>query len=218
MRPPGAGAQLLLLALLAKAGIDFADLRTVKPPCPTGPDIAQAIRSQRADCGIATRAVARAAGLDFVPLAWEAFDLVLRQRDYFLPGPQALFGFMRDARSSPSAPPSSAATTWPPAAASATSIEALKSCLEKSRARSHERATGEMAEWLKALQRASRASLRKDASAFIETGMERWPSGLRRSLGKRVYGKPYRGFESLPLRQDRVRSRPPPSARPRQNP
>ena len=97
IRPQGAGAQLLLLALLAKARIDFADLRTVKPPCPTGPDIAQAIRSQRADCGIATRAVARSAGLDFVPLTWEAFDLVLRQRDYFLPGPQALFGFMRGA-------------------------------------------------------------------------------------------------------------------------
>jgi putative molybdopterin biosynthesis protein len=95
-RPPGAGAQLLLLALLAKARIDFAELRTVKPPCPTGPDIAQAIRSQRADCGIATRAVARAAGLDFMPLTWEAFDLVLRQRDYFLPGPQALFGFIRN--------------------------------------------------------------------------------------------------------------------------
>jgi hypothetical protein len=30
---------------------------------------------------------------------------------------------------------------------------------------------------------------------------ERWPSGLRRTLGKRVYGKPYRGFESHPLRQ-----------------
>ena len=94
-RPPGAGAQLLLLALLAKVRVDFADLRTIKPPCPTGPDIAQAIRSQRADCGIAPRAVARSANLDFVPLTWEAFDLVLRQRDYFLPGPQALFGFMR---------------------------------------------------------------------------------------------------------------------------
>jgi excisionase family DNA binding protein len=94
-RPQGAGAQLLLLALLAQARVDFADLRTIKPPCPTGPDVAQAIRSQRADCGIATRAVARAAGLEFVPLTWEAFDLVLRQRDYFLPGPQALFGFMR---------------------------------------------------------------------------------------------------------------------------
>src|SRR5436190_7727368 len=32
-------------------------------------------------------------------------------------------------------------------------------------------------------------------------GTERWPSGLRRSLGKRVYGKPYRGFESHSLRQ-----------------
>ena len=95
MRPPGAGAQLLLLALLAKVRLSVADLRTSKPPCPTGPDIAQAIRSQRADCGIATRSVARAAGLDFVPLTWEAFDLVLRQRDYFMPGPQALFGFMR---------------------------------------------------------------------------------------------------------------------------
>ncbi len=30
-----------------------------------------------------------------MPLAWERFDLVLRQRDYFLPGPQALFDFAR---------------------------------------------------------------------------------------------------------------------------
>jgi len=97
MRPPGAGAQLLLLASLAKAGLSLAGLRASKPPCPTGPDIAQAIRSQRADCGIATRSVARAAGLDFVPLTWEIFDLVLRQRDYFMPSPQALFGFMRGA-------------------------------------------------------------------------------------------------------------------------
>src|SRR3954452_12126940 len=31
--------------------------------------------------------------------------------------------------------------------------------------------------------------------------MERWPSGLRRTLGKRVYVNPYRGFESHSLRQ-----------------
>src|SRR3546814_7404428 len=31
--------------------------------------------------------------------------------------------------------------------------------------------------------------------------MERWPSGLRRTPGTRVGGKPPRGFESLPLRQ-----------------
>ena len=49
---------------------------------PTGPDIAQAIRSGRADCGIATRAVATAAGVGFVPLCMEHFDLLLRQRDF----------------------------------------------------------------------------------------------------------------------------------------
>ncbi len=97
MRPAGAGAQLLLLALLAKTGMTLAALHASKPPCPTGPDIAQAIRSERADCGIATRSVARAAGLDFVPLTWENFDLAMRQRDYFMTGPQALFGFMRGA-------------------------------------------------------------------------------------------------------------------------
>jgi len=95
LRPAGAGAQLLLLSLLGQAGLATDALNAIKPPCPTGPDIAQAIRSGRADCGIATRSVARTAGLDFLPLTWEMFDLVLRQRDYFLPGPQALFTFVR---------------------------------------------------------------------------------------------------------------------------
>jgi putative molybdopterin biosynthesis protein len=90
-RPAGAGAQLLLTALVARAGIAADALALVKPVCPTGPDLGQAVRSGRADCGIASRSVAHAAGLGFVPLLWERFDLVLRQRDYFLPGPQALF-------------------------------------------------------------------------------------------------------------------------------
>jgi len=97
LRPQGAGAQLLLLALLARAGLAFDALALVKPVCPTGADIAQAVRSGRADCGIATRAVAQAAGLDFVPLTWERFDLALHQRDYFRPGLQALFKFVRTA-------------------------------------------------------------------------------------------------------------------------
>ena len=96
-RPLGAGAQLLLLALLARAGIAADSLTLLKPVCPTGTDIAHAVRLGRADCGIATRSVAHAAGLQFLPLTWENFDLVLRQRDYFLPGPQSLFGFLRSA-------------------------------------------------------------------------------------------------------------------------
>ena len=96
-RPLGAGAQLLLLALMGRAGLSSNDINLVKPVCPTGSDVAQAIRSGRADCGIATRSVALAASLQFLPLTWERFDLVLRQRDYFLPGPQRLFGFLRSA-------------------------------------------------------------------------------------------------------------------------
>src|SRR6476661_8240317 len=45
LRPQGAGAQLLLLALLARAGLAFDALDLVKPACPTGADIAQAVRS-----------------------------------------------------------------------------------------------------------------------------------------------------------------------------
>jgi putative molybdopterin biosynthesis protein len=38
---------------------------------------------------------ASAAGLDFVPIVWEPFDLLMRQHDYFGPAVQALIRFMR---------------------------------------------------------------------------------------------------------------------------
>jgi excisionase family DNA binding protein len=95
VRPAGAGAQLLLQALLHRMKMGLDRLVCVSPPCPTGPDIAQAIRAGRADCGIAFRAVADGAGLDFVPLLWERFDLVVRQRHYFRPPLQAFTNFLR---------------------------------------------------------------------------------------------------------------------------
>jgi len=55
MRPKGSGAQLLLLSLLHRAKVTLDKLAAVLPVCPTGPDIAQAIRAGRADAGIATR-------------------------------------------------------------------------------------------------------------------------------------------------------------------
>lgn len=94
MRPQGAGAQLLLLSLLHRAKAPLDKLAGAGPVCPTGPDIAQAIRAGRADTGIATRSVANSAGLDFVPIVWEPFDLVMRQRDFFRPPLQALFKFL----------------------------------------------------------------------------------------------------------------------------
>lgn len=98
VRQPGAGAQMLLEALLKQLGAKPKDLRLLEPPCLTGPDLAAAMRADEADCGIATRAAARAAGLDFVPLLWENFDLVMRQRAYFNPALQALTSFIAQPR------------------------------------------------------------------------------------------------------------------------
>ncbi|MDQ8731451.1 helix-turn-helix transcriptional regulator [Bradyrhizobium sp. LHD-71] len=98
VRQPGAGAQMLFDVLLARADIKGRDLNRLEPPCLTGPDLAAAVRSGHADCGIATRAAAKSAGLDFEPLLFENFDLVMRQRSYFQPPMQALFGFLGDSR------------------------------------------------------------------------------------------------------------------------
>ena len=73
VRQPGAGAQMLLDVLLTRAGAEPKDLRRLEPPCLTGPDLAAAIRAGQADCGIATRAAAKSAGLDFVPAALGEF-------------------------------------------------------------------------------------------------------------------------------------------------
>jgi excisionase family DNA binding protein len=94
LRPRGAGAQLLLLSLLKQAGLEL-DALGRGPVCATGTDLAQAIRAGHADCGVATRGAAAAAQIDFVPLTWERFDLVMRQRDYFRPPMQKLFAFAR---------------------------------------------------------------------------------------------------------------------------
>jgi putative molybdopterin biosynthesis protein len=94
-RQPGAGAQLLLQKRLMADGMDAAAIDGPRTPFATGGDIAFAIRSGEIDCGVATRAVAAAHGLAFVPLAVENFDLVMRRRTYFEPGPQALLALMR---------------------------------------------------------------------------------------------------------------------------
>lgn len=98
VRQPGAGAQMLLDGLLKRAGAKQKDLHRLEPPCLTGPDLAAAIRAGRADCGVATRAAAQSAGLDFVPLLWENFDLLMRQRSFFRPQVQALIGFLGERR------------------------------------------------------------------------------------------------------------------------
>ncbi|OQW56588.1 MAG: DNA-binding protein [Proteobacteria bacterium SG_bin9] len=98
VRQPGAGAQMLLDVLLKREGARAADLRRRSPPSLTGPDLAATVRSGAADCGIATRAAAKSGGLDFVPLTWEHFDLLMRQRSFFQPSMQALMRLLTSTR------------------------------------------------------------------------------------------------------------------------
>lgn len=95
VRQPASGSQRLLEHLASRAKVAADALRIVGKPALAETDLAAAVREGKADAGIAIEAAARAHGLDFVPLAAERFDLVVRRRDYFEPAVQALLGFAR---------------------------------------------------------------------------------------------------------------------------
>jgi putative molybdopterin biosynthesis protein len=92
-RQDGAGAQILLVHLLRRAGMRLDALRLVAPANLTETDLAACVLDGKADCGLAIRAVAQRFGLAFIPLQVERFDLALRRRDYFEPPVQALLRF-----------------------------------------------------------------------------------------------------------------------------
>jgi len=93
MRQEEAGSQLLLLRMLDAAGLDRDALNAIEGPARSESDVARAILEERADAGLAIEAAARGAGLDFVPLHRERYDLVVMRRDYFEPPMQALLAF-----------------------------------------------------------------------------------------------------------------------------
>ena len=74
-REDGAGAQALVDRLLREQGVERG---YVHGPLATGhQEVAQLVRCGAADFGVAIEGVALAAGLDFVPLTEERFDLVV---------------------------------------------------------------------------------------------------------------------------------------------
>ncbi len=94
-RQDGSGSELLLRQLLAEAGVDPAALEVVPRVARSESELALAIADGKAEAGLGIAAVARRYRLDFVPLARERYDLVLRRREYFEPPVQQLLGFAR---------------------------------------------------------------------------------------------------------------------------
>jgi putative molybdopterin biosynthesis protein len=77
-RQRGAGTRALLDHELARRGIDPAEVSGYTREEHTHLAVAAAIAGGRADTGLGILAAARAFGLDFVPVAREPYDLVLR--------------------------------------------------------------------------------------------------------------------------------------------
>jgi putative molybdopterin biosynthesis protein len=80
-RQRGAGTRVLLDTLLTELGLDAADVSGYAREEHTHLAVAAAVASGRADAGLAIQAAARAFGLDFLPVADEPYDLVVRTAD-----------------------------------------------------------------------------------------------------------------------------------------
>ncbi len=81
-RQRGAGTRVLLDYRLGVLGIAPEQVRGYEREEYTHLAVAAAIQSGVADCGLGVRAAARALDLDFVPVEWERYDLVIPQAHY----------------------------------------------------------------------------------------------------------------------------------------
>ena len=77
-RQRGAGTRALLDHELDQRGINPAHITGYSREEFTHLAVAAAVAAGRADVGLGIRAAAQAFGLDFIPVAWEPYDLVLR--------------------------------------------------------------------------------------------------------------------------------------------
>jgi len=74
-RQRGAGTRVLLDYYLNKNGINSSDIRGYDYEFNTHMAVAAAVAGKFADCGMGVLSAANAMGLDFIPVAWEDYDL-----------------------------------------------------------------------------------------------------------------------------------------------
>jgi molybdate-binding protein/DNA-binding transcriptional regulator YhcF (GntR family) len=94
-RPRGTGTRVLLDHLLATAGVPASAIAGYAREEPTHLAVAAAVAAGTADAGLGIRAAARALGLDFVPLAWERYELALRAATAEQPSVRAVLAALR---------------------------------------------------------------------------------------------------------------------------
>ena len=89
-RQAGSGTRQYTDQQFSKLGIDMKKIKGYDEAVNTHLEVGLRILGQKADVGIASGAVARLLGLDFIPLTRERFDIVIPKARFFSPSVQAL--------------------------------------------------------------------------------------------------------------------------------
>ena len=95
-RPLGTGTRLLLDFELKKAGIVGSRIKGYDREVGRHLDVGIEILSGRADAGLAIRTVADLLNLDFLPLRWERYDLMINKDRFFEEGVQRFLGLLHE--------------------------------------------------------------------------------------------------------------------------
>lgn len=97
-RNPGSGTRLWLEHQLRIAGISDKEVHTLPDDVSTHTASAEAVRSGKADVGLGLLAAAQKAGLDFIPLFQERFDLVIPETLMGQPSLQPLLDLLQSSK------------------------------------------------------------------------------------------------------------------------
>ena len=95
-RPVGTGTRLLLDRELITADIEADSINGYDKECSSHLDAGLEILAGRADAAPCIRAVAGLLDLDFIPLRWERFDLLIRRNRFFDPGIKLFLGLVHE--------------------------------------------------------------------------------------------------------------------------
>ncbi|MFA9396599.1 MAG: substrate-binding domain-containing protein [Halodesulfovibrio sp.] len=97
-RTAGTGTRLLFDAELAAAGAEGKTIPGYDNCVARHIDVGFEIINGNAEAGLGIRAVARSLNLDFIPVQWERYDLIIPKSRYFDKNIQAFISLLRDPR------------------------------------------------------------------------------------------------------------------------
>ncbi len=97
-RPLGTGTRLLFDRALEKAGVKGSSIPGYQRELHRHMDVGLEVLGGRADAAPGIRPVASLLGLDFLPLRWERFDLLIAKERFFDQGVQRFLGLLHERR------------------------------------------------------------------------------------------------------------------------